>query len=417
MFNKKTTTILAILALGLSNYVEACTIGAVSGRVTSDGRPLIWKTRDRAESKQNNSLVYNTSFKYKFICVMHSGSAAAWQGVNEHGFAILNSLAKDISDEGPSGMRNGYFIRHSLGNCVTVDDFERLLRQTNVKGRRTRANFAVMDAAGAVAIFEVSDRKYWKFDVDDPNVAPKGYLVRSNFAFNGSGKNGIEKAYSAERYERADTLIDSFCSAGNLNYRSIIRTLMRDFSDSKGEPIPVPFDGRYSTKSPRGYIKCDKSICRYSSVSASLIVGVLPSEPPELSTMWTILGQPACSIAIPYWPVGETHNEASGFETSQLCDIALKIKSLLFDYKSSRYIDSYRLRDEKGGGLWSITFPAEDRIFEQADRKLADWRKHQTDVIDMKATQDALAAEALSVLERSYSRLKASGKAGKKSEG
>lgn len=416
MFNKKTTTLLAILALGLSTHMEACTIGAASGRVTYDGRPLIWKTRDRAASKRNNSLVYNTSFKYKFICVVHSGSAAAWQGVNEHGFAILNSLAKDISDEGQAGMRNGYFIRHSLGNCITVDDFESLLTQTNVKGRRTRANFAVMDARGAVAIFEVSDKRYWKFDVNDPNAAPKGYLVRSNFAFNGSGKNGIEKAYSAERYERADTLIDSFCSAGNLNYRSIIRTLMRDFSDSKGEPIPVPFAGKSSTKSPWGYIKCDKSICRYSSVSASLIVGVLPSESPKLSTMWTILGQPACSIAVPYWPVGRTRNEANGFETSQLCDIALKIRALLFDYRSSRYIDSYRLRDGKGGGLWAMTFPEEDSIFEQADRKLADWRKSQPDIIEMKATQDALAAEALSVLERSYRQLKASGKAGKKSE-
>jgi len=399
------------------SYIEACTIGVASGRVTSDGRPMIWKTRDRATSKENNSVVYNTSFKYKFICVIHTGSTAAWQGVNEHGFAILNSLAKDISDEGPSGMRNGYFIRHSLGNCVTVDDFECLLSQTNNTGRKTRANFAVLDATGDVAIFEVSDRKYWKYDANDPNVVPEGYLVRSNFAFNGSGRNGIEGAYSAERYERADTLVDSLCSADNLNYKSIVRTLMRDFSDSKGEPISVPFAGKSSSKSPWGYIKCDKSICRYSSVSASVIVGVLSTEPAQLSTMWTILGQPACSIAVPYWPVGETPDQAKGLKTSQLCDVALKIKSLLFDYKSSRYINSYSLRDGKDGGLWSITFPAEDRIFEQADMKLSIWRKDKPDINEIKAAQQALACEALSVLEKSYDELKAMKLAAKQSAG
>jgi len=123
--------------------------------------------------------------------------------------------------------------------------------------------------------------------------------------------------------------------------------------------------------------------------------------------MWTILGQPACSIAVPYWPVGETPPEANGCKTSRLCDVALKIKSLLFDYKSSRYIDSYKLCDGEGGGLWSTTFPAEDRIFEQADLKLSNWRKENPDIIEMKSTQEALASEALSVLEKSYCELKA----------
>jgi len=304
-------------------------------------------------------------------------------------------------------MRNGYFMRHALGNCVTVADFERLIRETNDSGRRTRANFAVLDATGAAAIFEVSDSDYWKSDANDPNVAPKGYLVRSNFAFNGSGRSGIEGSYSFERYQRADRLVDSLCSAGDLNYKSIIRTLMRDFSDREGAPIPVPFSGQFRSSSPRGYIRCDKSICRSSSVSASLIVGILPSESAKLSTMWTILGQPACSIAVPYWPVGETPAEARSGRSARLCNVALTIKSLLFDYKSGKYVDSYKLRDGIGGGLWAMTFPAEDRIFQQADRRLSKWRRDEPNTSEMMATQAALAAEALSVLEKSYYQLKA----------
>ncbi len=415
---RKATAILAIFVFGISTSIEvcnACTIGVTSGRATSDGRPLIWKVRDRDTSKQNNAVVYNTSFKHKFISVVHKGSTAAWQGVNDHGFAIMNSLAKDISDEGPSGRRNGSFMRYALGNCITVADFEHLLRETNESGRRTRANFVVLDATGAAAIFEVSDCQYWKFDVNDPNIAPKGYLVRSNFAFNGSGKSRIEESYSVKRYKRADKLVEGLCSAGNLNYKSIVRKIMRDFSDDEGTPISVPFAGKARSYSPWGYIRCDKAICRSSSVSASVIVGVLPSESAKLSTMWTILGQPACSIATPYWPIGQTPAEANSSRTAPLCDIALKIRSLLFDYKSSKYLDSYKLRDGRDGGLWAMTFPAEDRIFEQADGKLSKWRRVGPNISEMMITQTKLAAEALSVLQKSYSKLTALELDGKKS--
>jgi len=407
MLKRSAIIFLAIFALAVSIYIEACgacTIGVASGRATSDRRPMMWKTRDT--SKQNNAVIYNTSFKYKFISVVNAGSTAVWQGLNECGFAILNSLSKDISGDSSSGMGNGSLMRHALGNCVTVADFERLLEQTNDSGRKTRANFGVLDATGAVAIFEATDDKYWKFDANDPNVAPNGYLLRSNFAFNGSGKNGIEGLYSAERYQRTNTLINGFYSAGNLNYKSIFRMQMRDFSDEACKPISVPFSGKFDSDSPHGYIKCDKSICRSSSVSASVIVGVLPLESAELSTMWTILGQPACSVAVPYWPVGETPAEARGPKTARLCDVALKIKSLLFDYKDNTYIDSYKLRNGRAGGLWAMTFPAEDRIFERAGKKLTKWRRDGPNISEMTATESELAAYAMSVLERAYVELK-----------
>jgi len=403
MLKRKTIIIFAIFALAVSIFIEAsaaCTIGVASGRATSDRRPMIWKTRDT--SKKNNAVIYNTSFNYKFISVVNAGGTAVWQGLNERGFAILNALAKDLSGNSSSGMGNGYFMRHALGNCVTIADFERLLKATNTTGRKTRANFGVLDAAGAAAIFETTDDKYWKFDAADPNVAPNGYILRSNFAFNGSGKNAIEGLYSAERYQRTNTLVDGFYSTGKLNCKTILRTQMRDFSDDACKPVPVPFSGKWNSDSPFGYIQCDRSICRSSSVSASVIVGVLPGEPVKLSTMWTILGQPACSIAVPYWPVGQTPAEARGTNTAPLCNVALKIKSLLFDYEDKKYIDSYKLRNGRAGGLWAITFPAEDRIFEQARQKLIKWRSDGPNISEMVATESALAAHALSVLEKTY---------------
>ena len=50
---------------------DGCTIGVAAGSATSDGRPLLWKTRDGGRSKYNNEVSYITFHKYKFI--MQSG--------------------------------------------------------------------------------------------------------------------------------------------------------------------------------------------------------------------------------------------------------------------------------------------------------------------------------------------------------
>ena len=43
---------------------EECTIGVANGNATSDGRPMVWKTRDYS-SARDNEVKYNTSFRYK----------------------------------------------------------------------------------------------------------------------------------------------------------------------------------------------------------------------------------------------------------------------------------------------------------------------------------------------------------------
>ena len=152
---------------------------------------------------------------------------------------------------------------------------------------------------------------------------------------------------------------------------------------------------------PYGYIYTYKSICRSTSVSAAVIQGILPGESAKLSTMWTMLGQPAASIAVPYWPVGKTPAEANGISTAPLCNIARQIKSFLFDYETDRhYIDSYQLLDGNGGGLWARTFPAEDSIFAAAEEKLDYWRTDSLITGEMLTTEKALAKYAHSILQR-----------------
>ena len=77
---------------------EGCTIGVAAGRATSDGRPLVWKTRDGV--RYDDEVLYLTSHKYKFITVINAGQTDfAWMGVNEKGFAILDSDVYDLPYE------------------------------------------------------------------------------------------------------------------------------------------------------------------------------------------------------------------------------------------------------------------------------------------------------------------------------
>ena len=77
---------------------EGCTIGVAASSATSDGRPLVWKTRDG--SRYDDEVIYITSEKYKFITVINAGQTeSAWMGVNEKGFVILDSDVYDLPYE------------------------------------------------------------------------------------------------------------------------------------------------------------------------------------------------------------------------------------------------------------------------------------------------------------------------------
>jgi hypothetical protein len=332
---------------------EECTIGVAIGNVTADGRPLLWKTRDFSSSP-NNEVKYNTSYKYKFICVSDSSfSTLSWMGVNEHGFAIVNSESTDLPTN-LTGPGDGTLMRDVLGNCLTVYEFQKYLDSTNITGRATAANFAVIDSAGAAAIFETGGNVYYRFNAD---TASHGYLIRTNFSVNGGGSAGIQ------RYNRSCKLINDFYNGDTLDYKSILRYQMRDFSDSNSNSISVPYTGIWTNGVPFGYIYTDYSICREASVAAAVIQGVKPTENPGLSTMWTILGQPATSVAIPYWPVGATPADACGTNTAPLCNEANEIKGMLFNYSTDvNYINTYGLCNNLGAGLWPCLFTLEDYI-------------------------------------------------------
>ena len=376
--------------------LEECTAGVACARATTDGRPILWKSRDAGD--RDNEVIWNTSGTYRFIAVITArNDKDSWMGLNEKGFAIINTLSSDL---GSDAAENGKVMTHALGTCGSVDDFEAYLKQTNVAGRKTATNYGTIDANGGAAFFETAANQYWRYDAKD---TADGYIVKTNFAIHGGGSGGIE------RYKRSQLLMKDFFASDRIDWKEIERIQVRDFSDKSGTPLSVPFSGNYAGQEA-GYIPTDYAICRNVTVSFAAIQGVLKGEPPVLSTMWTILGQPATGITVPYWPVGATPAEANGPKTAPLCDAANDIRARIFPSpkvqaqadanKAPINLNTQMLRDSNGSGIWKITLPVEDQIITEGEGALQQWRNHSPDATEMLALEGKLTKKALDALKQ-----------------
>jgi hypothetical protein len=391
---------------------EECTAGVASGRATTDGRPLLWKTRDAGAV--NNEVIWNTSGTYPFVSVISAGDErSSWMGVNDQGFAIINTLSMDLK-AGSSGLHNGLFMALALQECATVEDFENLLIETNETGRRTNTNLGVIDATGAAAFFETAGNEYWRYDAANTE---KGYILRTNFARNGDGSTG-DPSRSMDRYLQTEQLMIDFYRTDKIDFKEIVKDQIRTFGTSEGDLVRLPFTGSIDGH-PEGYFPNNSSINRNSSVSFAVIQGVLPEEDARLSTMWTILGQPSTGILVPYWPVGGTPSEANGPETAPLADAANEIRKELYEEFEGLetipprtrplYINTNELLDEDGTGIWTITLPVEDSIIAASEMALEEWRTTGVDVEGMLEAERTLAAKALETIKKALAYLKGVG--------
>lgn len=395
----------------LQTETRACTIAVVSGKATEDGRPLLWKNRDTDE-RQNLVQVFHDG-KYRLMAVIDAGhTEAIWMGMNEAGLCIANSLSLDLPGGNKEGRGNGRFMKLALQSCSSVAEFESLLNETNSSGRRTRANIGAIDAQGAATMFEVGHRSFVKFDANDPGTAPEGYLVRSNFSMTETGAKHLDhpeellKVYSGSRYLRADGLVESrLKEKGRLDYRFFLQNLSRDVARSLTDP---PSCLRFQAGSEVNVsatdvavhlpesINTQSTINRQNTVSAVVFHGVKPGNAACWTTMWTLLGEPAFSVAVPCWITAKSPSATlSGTSKSPLGAVATKVRQL--NYETPTVLNSRRLEQ-----VWAQTLPVENRIIQQTAERMTAWGK--TDLPpqseEMAGFQEAMARSALQSLLR-----------------
>ena len=393
--------LILLTVLAVRPALFPCTVAVVSGKATPDGRPLLWKNRDT--STLDNKIVRFTDGKYAFIAVVDADDkrlVSVWAGINTAGFAIMNSASSDLAVDRADGNENGAFMKLALAECADAADFESLLRRTNGK-RRTAANYGIIDAEGNACLYETSAAGFEKFDANDPRVAPRGYVVRTNFAFT-APKPDAGGGYI--RFERASHLFEAASDEGRLDYRFILRDAARDLVNEKlhSDPLADPDIG--DPASPI-YVNTSDTINRISTASVALFHGVANREKASLATMWVILGEPVCSVAVPLWAAAESVPDAlTGPATAPLNDLSRALFGYLYPEKRghmNQYLSVTRLVHGGPDGILGRLLVVEDRVFAETDAKTNEWEARETapEKKDLAAFQEKTAARVYESLK------------------
>ncbi|MCF8239836.1 MAG: hypothetical protein K9J16_00515 [Melioribacteraceae bacterium] len=361
------------------SVVFPCTSAIVSGKASPNGRPLLWKHRDA--SHYENKLMFFKGFKYDFIAdvnVKDTLANSVWMGSNTAGFSIINTAAYNVDETNENEIpieRDGYVMKKALAECATLADFEALL-DTLVGKWGVASNFGVIDAQGGAAYYEVDHHSYKKFDVNDPAIAPDGYLIRTNYAVSGRDLEG----HGYMRYETAKKLFNEhYARDQHICFPFILKTADRNMLHSLTKDDVYKMDLPQDTTDNK-FIPFRDFIVRYSSISSMIIQGVKPGEDPALTTLWTVLGFPVTTLVTPVWvAAGENLPTVTiGKEgiTAPINKKSLHLKEKCFpiDYgHGSDYLNVSALLNKAETGIIQKLFPYEKEIIDKAQTLIKNW--------------------------------------------
>ena len=369
-----------LFAFGFTLISSSCTSIIISGKYTKDGRPLMWKNRDTGNLK--NVLMYFSDGKYKYVGLVNSkdiNGRSVWIGHNEAGFAIMNTASYNLNSPDDTTRQSGFegrIMKQALQSCKTIDDFENLLKKL-AKPSRLETNFGVIDAYGGAAYFELGNFKYEKIDVNDPKIAPQGYVIRTNFS--STGIPGGDGGYI--RYVNAENIFAQAKAEGVIDHQFILQNVSRSLyhslinTDLKQDP-----PAENETK----FVHFTDFIPRYSSSSAVVIQGVKNGEAAEFTTLWAVVGWPLSSVVVPVWLKGGSNLPKitvydEHLKNSLISDKALSLKQVCFPVKrgyGKNYLKLNVLYNKEESGIMQKLRPVENHIFDKTHKQMADWRKN-----------------------------------------
>ena len=364
---------MAIAFVCTSVPVWACSSAVISGKVTPDGRPLLWKNRETGHLK--NHMVYVKGEKYDFVANVNSDNfpklKEAWVGSNTAGFALMNTqsynLEKgDIADD-DRGPKNGEVIYRALEICATVADFCHFL-DTITKPSGIEANFGVIDAQGGAAMFEVDGNSYKMFDANDPDVAPHGYVARTNFSNGGE----LNLGYGYVRFLEVDRVLSKACAMGGITPQLIFNDIARSF---RNNILDIDLrSGDFNYPKTSGWFTDQDFIPRNNTSCSIVVQGVKKGEDPELTVLWTILGYPPAGVAVPLWvknnlPAMMSYDKEK--EAAPLSAASLKLADeKVFHFKqgggTKHYLHWENLYNLQGTGIMQKMVPLEEKVYQEA---------------------------------------------------
>jgi len=368
-------TTLLLLAISI-NSIFACTTAVISGKYTEDGRPILWKHRD--SDYFQNKLMYFTDGKYDYIGLINTEDIKGeqvWAGTNSEGFSIMNAALFDVNlnYKGDYRDREGYVMKAALQQCANLEDFEKFLNDLPIP-KGVAASFGVIDAKGGAAYYETDNNKFVKFDANDSEVAPNGYIIRTNYAFTGVK----DKGYGYIRYENAHDLFSNAFATNRLNFQTVITDFSRSFYNSL---LNVDYRKEVENNNYNDeFINSGDLICRNGSSSAVVIHGVEKGNSPKLTAMWTVLGLPFTTVAVPTWVKGGKSLPhiliANENENAPLCDMSIDLKKQCYPIERGsgyKYLNISTLINSENTGILQKVESIEKVIFNKTKSKIKEW--------------------------------------------
>lgn len=306
----KRLLLLAAAAAIAAAEVLACTSMIVSAERSATGRPLLWKHRDTDADNNFLARVEPTDSTAGYVGLFNAGDsllAEAWMGMNDRGFAIMNTASYNLPDlESDLADREAAVMTEALKYCATLADFEALLQRLP-KPLGVQANFGVIDAQGGAAYFETSDRSWTRYDVAD---SPDGLLVRTNHSIGGEPGKG----------------------RGYVRYATVMKLL----SESPGKLAPSDLTEGFSRQFYHSMLARDCStdsivvnvdfIPRPISTASLVVEGIAPGMAPDEIQMWGCLGYPPTAVSrlTTLYEIPQDFAPAGPQWRSQACDEAFE---------------------------------------------------------------------------------------------
>ena len=362
---KMVKTIFAFFAVLLMVTQDAlsCTSAIIGADMNPSGRPLLWKLRDTSTTDNKIEYVSPSEGCLGYVALFNASDLnleEAWMGMNEAGFAIMNTASYNIKDDDlpESEMdKEGFVMTEALKHCRTVDDFEELLNRLP-RPLGVEANFGVIDSHGDGAYFETNNHSFVKYDLKE---APDHVLVRTNYSHSGRKNEG----YGYIREANAIECLKPYIAERNVTPAALTEDLSRSFYHSL-------FDKDFLESGERWIIDQD-FMPRYKSTATIVIEGCKP-QPHNLKAtkdlvadeyiMWTGMGYPPCSQIIPVWcEKNGVDRQLRGWGPdgrSEMCETVKARRDEVFPFhwgNGDKYIDTSVLLNKEGTGYLQVLVP------------------------------------------------------------
>ncbi len=298
-----------------------CTIAVIRPEQTTDGRIHLWKNRDVSD---RNQVVHQgrglNGMKYVGIGYGDDGDIV-YGGVNEAGFAIINSNSNNIGTGNTGYDDDGRIQTLALKTCTTVRQFRRILDSTNTAGggRVVPCNYIAFDSTGSISVFEAGRSSYATYPID----ASYSYTARANYSLSGPAPTENSQ-WGFFRRKRAQQLISNQISRSNIRIDSMF-TIARDIAPEGWTSL------RYDYSVKDKVLDFSGSVCRKTTVSAIFIQSGKRTSSGWLPPVcWFMLGKPLSTTVVPVWPQQESVSSILTDENQSSSDLCNRA-NVLFD--------------------------------------------------------------------------------------